>query len=165
MIMSVSTLIILSGAATPSRVVNLSIAFPVRAEGQAPVSGRVWSFVKGGLRPQPFRAKVAGRSNESEQTREEISMSSTKTLAAAAVIGLAGALLSLPTLASVSVGSDAAVSLQTVQRGTLLAETADKEKAKIPKAKAKAAKKPAAKSKAKGPGPAPAPAKSGGEYQ
>jgi hypothetical protein len=92
-------------------------------------------------------------------------MSSTKTLAAAAVIGLAGALLSLPTLASVSVGSDAAVSLQTVQRGTLLAETADKEKAKIPKAKAKAAKKPAAKSKAKGPGPAPAPAKSGGEYQ
>jgi hypothetical protein len=88
-------------------------------------------------------------------------MSSTKILAAAAVIGLAGALLSLPALAGVSESSDTALSRQTLRPDMVAMEAG---KAKAPKAKTKAAKKPAAK-KAKGPSPAPAPAKSGGEYQ
>jgi hypothetical protein len=89
------------------------------------------------------------RSNEAEPLREETSMSVTKkALAAAAVLGLAGALLSPPALAIVSVGSDPVRSVQTLHPGIFLAE-AEGAKKKATKAKTKAtkAKKPAATSK------------------
>jgi len=70
-------------------------------------------------------------------------MSIFKGLAAAAVLGFAGSLLPLPTLATVSMGSDPAV--QEPHQGMFLAEATKKKAAKA-KTKAKA-KTPAAKSK------------------
>jgi hypothetical protein len=66
-------------------------------------------------------------------------------LAAAAVIGLGGLLLSPPTFASVSMGSDQAV--RQPHQGMLLAEAADGKKTTKAKTKAVKAKKPATKSK------------------
>jgi hypothetical protein len=66
-------------------------------------------------------------------------------LAAAAVIGLGGLLLSPPAFARVSMGSDQAV--RQPHQGMLLAEAADGKKTTKAKTKAVKAKKPATKSK------------------
>jgi hypothetical protein len=88
---------------------------------------------------------------------------SKKALAAAAVLGVAGALLSPPALAIVSVGSEPTRSIQTLHPGIFLAEAeGTKKKATKAKMKATKAKKPAATSKggkAKGGG-----ASGSGEY-
>jgi hypothetical protein len=87
-------------------------------------------------------------------------------LAAAAVLGLAGALLSPPALAIVSVGSSPVGTVQTMHSGILLAAAAEEGKKKATKTKTKAtkaAKKPATKGKAKGTG-APS-GGGGGEYE
>jgi hypothetical protein len=92
---------------------------------------------------------------------------SKKALAAAAFLGLAGALLSPPALAIVSVGSEPVRSLQTLHPGIFLAEAeGKKEKAKA-KPKAAKEKKPAAKAKAKAKGIARPPGGGGGsgDYQ
>src|SRR3977135_2836610 len=87
------------------------------------------------------------RSNEAEPLREETSMSvSKKALAAAAVLGVAGALLSPPALAIVSVGSEPTGSIQTLHPGIFLAE-AEGKKATKAKTKATKEKKPATKTK------------------
>src|SRR3954462_11174073 len=94
MIMSVSTLIILSGAATPSSVVNLCMAFPGRIEGQRPVSERAPSFVKGSVQ-LPMLGYEVGPTRPTE--KGGITMLIFNGLAAAAVIGLGSLLLSAPT--------------------------------------------------------------------
>jgi hypothetical protein len=82
-----------------------------------------------------------------------------KALAAAAVLGFAGALLSPPALAIVSVGFGPAGSARTLQQGTLMAAA---EKKKTTKTKTSKEKKPA-KSKG-GTEPGSSSPKSTGEY-
>jgi hypothetical protein len=91
---------------------------------------------------------------------------SKKALAAAAVLGVAGALLSPPALAIVSVGSEPTRTIQTLHPGIFLAE-AEGKKATKAKTKATKEKKPATKTKGKAKGPAAKTPSSGGsgEYQ
>jgi hypothetical protein len=92
---------------------------------------------------------------------------SKKALAAAAFLGVAGALLSPPASAIVSPGSDPVRSMRTLHPGIYLAMAMEKKKATKPK-KATKAKKATPKGKPKGSGSGSGtgtPSSGGGDYQ
>jgi hypothetical protein len=93
-------------------------------------------------------------------------MSSKMALAAAAVLGLAGALLAPPALAIVSTAAEPSRSVQTLHPGIIVAMEAEgKKKATKAKTKSTKAKKPATKGKAKGSGTGTPSSGGSGEYQ